>query len=67
MVQLAGCEDNGCPGIWIDGDQLLAQGATVTDQDILARTNPSDSESLVALPKRMLGEAMASALTRLIA
>jgi hypothetical protein len=67
MVQLAGCEDGGCPGLWVDGDRLLAQGEVVTDPHALARTNPGPGEALVALPTRMLGEALANALTQLFA
>lgn len=66
MVQLAGCEDGGCPGIWLDGDQLFAQGVTVTDPQVLARTKPAADEVLVALPKQMLAAAMTAALTKLL-
>lgn len=66
MVQLAGCEDNGCPGIWLDGNLIFAQGTAVTDPTILARTKPSPAETVVAIPKRLLGEAMAAAMTRLL-
>jgi len=67
MVQLAGCEDGGCPGIWLEGDLLLAQGTAVTEIDLLARTNPAAGETLVALPKHLFGQAMAAAITRLLA
>lgn len=66
MIQLAGCEDGGCPGLWVEGDQLLAQGTVVTDPQMTSRTNPAPGEALVALPKRMLGEAFASALGRIL-
>lgn len=66
MLQLAGCEDGGCPGLWIDGDQLLVQGSTVTDPQRLARTNPAAGETLVTLPKQFLGQAMATAMTNLL-
>jgi hypothetical protein len=66
MVQLAGCEDGGCPGIWVDGDRILAQGVTVTDEAILARTGPAAGESVIALPKLLLGQAMATAITKLL-
>lgn len=66
MQQLAGCEDGGCPGLWIDGDLLFAQGQTVTDPQHLDRTNPAASETLVALPKDLLGQALATAMTRIL-
>lgn len=67
MIRLAGCEDGGCPGLWMDGDRLLAQGTQVTDPRALAMTKPSAGETVVALPRQMLGEALATAMTRLLA
>ncbi|HEY5833461.1 hypothetical protein [Streptomyces sp.] len=67
LLQLAGCEDGGCPGIWMDGDQVLTQGRAVTDPEILARTNPAAGETLVTLPKQLLGQALASVMMRALA
>lgn len=66
MRQIAGCEDGGCPGLWVSGDQLYAQGEPVTDPQTLAHTRPADGETLIALPTAMLSQAMATALTRLL-
>lgn len=66
MIRLAGCEDGGCPGIWLDGDQVLAQGTAVTDPHILNQTRPAGDETLITLPKSVLGQAMATAMTRLL-
>ena len=42
LRQIAGCEDGGCPGLWIDGNQLYAQGNAVTDPQTLARLRSLD-------------------------
>jgi hypothetical protein len=53
MQQLSGCSADNCPGMWLDGDQVVVRGDLV-DQATTAR---QDGEGVVRLPAAMVREA----------
>jgi len=54
MQQLSGwCSADNCPGMWLDGDQVVVRGDLV-DQATLERQN---GEGVVRLPAAMVLEA----------